>query len=98
MIDIRPWLEYLSWVPEISRFLGIVIAMYHREHGPAHFHAKYGDFEITVEIERGIIQGQFPRRALAHVFEWYGLHKEELLENWALARDRQPLNPIPPLE
>jgi hypothetical protein len=26
-------------VPEISRFLGIVIRMHHREQGPAHFHA-----------------------------------------------------------
>jgi hypothetical protein len=38
-------------MPELSRFLGIIIAMYYRDHGPAHFHAIYGDFEITVEIE-----------------------------------------------
>lgn len=98
MIELLPEIEYLPVVPEISRFLGIVIAMYHREHGPAHFHAKYGDFEITVEIESGVIEGQFPRRALGHVLEWYALHKDELLENWTLARDRQPLNRIPPLE
>jgi len=35
-------------MPEPSRFLGIVIAMYYRDHGPAHFHAYYGEFEITV--------------------------------------------------
>ncbi len=29
-------------MPEVSRFLGIVIAMYHKEHGIPHFHAKYG--------------------------------------------------------
>lgn len=29
-------------MPEISRFLGIVIAMYYEEHAPPHFHAKYG--------------------------------------------------------
>jgi hypothetical protein len=85
-------------VPEISRFLGIVIAIYYREHGPANFHAKYGDFEITVEIENGVVQGHFPRRALGHVMEWYALHKDELLEDWNLARDRQPLKKIPPLE
>jgi len=38
-------------MPELSRFLGIVIAMFYREHGPAHFHAVYGDYKITVEIE-----------------------------------------------
>jgi hypothetical protein len=57
-------------MPELSRFLGIVIAMYYRDHGPAHFHAIYGDFEITVEIESGHINGDFPKRALAHVLEW----------------------------
>jgi hypothetical protein len=30
-------------VPEISRFLGIVIRMYYREHAPPHFHARYGE-------------------------------------------------------
>ena len=28
------------YMPEISRFLGIVIAMYFKEHTPPHFHAK----------------------------------------------------------
>ncbi|WP_343405710.1 DUF4160 domain-containing protein, partial [Caldilinea sp.] len=28
-------------MPEISRFFGIVIAMYYKEHGIPHFHAKY---------------------------------------------------------
>jgi hypothetical protein len=43
-------------MPEISRFLGIVIGRFFNEHGPAHFHAVYGDHEITVEIESGKIQ------------------------------------------
>lgn len=30
-------------MPEISRFLGIIIAMYYKEHEPPHFHAKYGN-------------------------------------------------------
>jgi len=56
-------------VPEISRFLGIVIAMFYREHGPPHFHAFYGGYRVTVEIEDGGVTGTFPRRAMAHVQE-----------------------------
>ena len=56
-------------MPELSRFLGIVIAMYYRDHGPAHFHAIYGDSEITVEIESGRVNSTFPKRALTHVHE-----------------------------
>ena len=85
-------------VPEISRFLGIVIRMYYRDHNPPHFHANYGEEEITVEIETGAIDGQFPKRALAATLEWLELHRDELQHNWQLARDAEPLRPIEPLE
>ena len=85
-------------MPEISRFLGIVIAMFYREHAPPHFHATYGDFEITVTIETGIVSGEFPKRALSHVLEWSELHKDELMENWKLSKERKPLNKVAPLE
>ena len=85
-------------MPEISRFLGIVIYMVYNDHAPAHFHAKYGEYKITVEIETGIIEGKFPRRALNSVLEWYLLNKDELMENWELARKHEILNLITPLE
>ena len=72
--------------------------MYYRDHGPPHFHAIYGEFEITVQIESGIVSGEFPRRALAHVQEWRNLHKSELMSDWNLAQDKQPLKKIEPLE
>jgi len=72
--------------------------MFHREHEPPHFHATYGEFEITVGIEDGVVTGKFPRRALALVLEWYQAHQEELRANWELARLRKPLRRIPPLE
>lgn len=85
-------------MPELSRFLGIVIYMYYRDHSPAHFHAEYGAYSITVEIESGIVEGKFPRRALNAVLEWYILHKEELMQDWELAISKKPLNKIQPLE
>ena len=85
-------------MPEISRFLGIVIAMYYRDHEPAHFHAKYGEYEVKVRIEDGLVEGFFPRRALRHVLEWWELRQEELQGDWTLARQRRPLRPRAPLE
>ena len=82
-------------MPELSRFLGIVIYMNYREHPPAHFHADYGEYEITVT---GVVTGKFPRRALNAVLEWYSLHKEELAEDWERAIRKLPLKPIDPLE
>ena len=85
-------------MPEISRFLGIVIAMYYRDHAPPHFHAMYDEFEITIAVETGAIVGRFPTRALALVQEWRRLHQSELLEAWSLARAGRPLPVINPLE
>jgi Domain of unknown function (DUF4160) len=86
-------------MPEISRFLGIVIAMYYNDHAPPHFHARYGSSEIRVNIDTGeILSGSFPRRAQNLVLEWLNLHKSELLEDWQLAQERKFLNKIEPLE
>jgi len=45
-------------VPEISRFFGIVIAMYHREHEPAHFtlamEVRKAPFESTMATWKAI--------------------------------------------
>jgi hypothetical protein len=85
-------------VPEISRFFGIVIAMYHREHEPAHFHARYGGSKVTVRIADGYIEGDFPSRARTLILEWWNLHRDELGENWRLAKELKELRQIAPLE
>ena len=82
---------------EIPRFYGIVIAIFYRDHGPPHFHAIRGEFEMTVEIETGIVQGRFPNRGIRQVLEWMGLHQDELLEDWDLAKSKRPLKKIAPL-
>jgi phosphomannomutase len=56
-------------LPELSRFSGIVIAMYYLDHHPAHFHAIQGGCEVTVEIESDRVNSQFPGRSLVKVLE-----------------------------
>jgi hypothetical protein len=85
-------------MPELCRFLGIIIFMNFNEHNPPHFHAKYGDYEITIEIITGIIEGKFPKRALNMVIEWYEIHKDELLQDWELIRTTGEFKKIAPLE
>ena len=85
-------------MPVISRFLGIVISMYWNDHAPPHFHAKYGDYEITMEIATGVVSGKFPKRALRCVMEWYEMHKDELMADWLLCEANQLPAPIAPLE
>jgi hypothetical protein len=85
-------------MPEISRFLGIVIGIFPRDHPPPHFHAVYGEYQITVGIQSGVVSGDFPKRALRLVLEWLDLHQEELLVDWDLVQAGRPANKIAPLE
>jgi hypothetical protein len=86
-------------VPEISRFFGIIVAMYYDDHPPAHFHVRYGEHRAILEIEPvAVLAGSLPPRALGLVMEWAALHRAELEENWHRARELAPLKPIAPLE
>ena len=86
-------------MPEISRFFGIVIRMYYREHPPSHFHAKYAEHAASFSVETlEMTEGSLPRRARALVLEWASVHREELAANWRRASRQEPLQPIAPLE
>ncbi len=86
-------------MPEISRFLGMIIAMYYDDHAPPHFHVRYGDREAVIGInDLACIQGNLPPKAMGLVIEWAAAHKDELEKDWALARQDLPLNKIAPLE
>jgi Domain of unknown function (DUF4160) len=86
-------------MPEISRFLGIVIFIYYQEHGIPHFHARYNDQIASFSIQDlRLMKGSLPKRALALVLEWAFQHRQELEEDWQLAQEMKPLKKIEPLE
>ncbi|MCW5850472.1 MAG: DUF4160 domain-containing protein [Anaerolineae bacterium] len=84
-------------MPEIPRFYGIIVFINYREHEPPHFHARYQTQEVLVEIETGIVEGRMSKRELRLIFEWLELHREALMANWQRARERRPLEKLPPL-
>lgn len=95
----KPVVARRATVPEISRFLGIVIRMHFREHGPPHFHASYQGREAVILIEPLVVwRGALSPRALGLVMEWAARHRMELIQNWELARSGQQPVPIRPLE
>ena len=66
-------------MPEISRFFGIVIAIYYKEHGVPHFHAKYaGQTGVFSIVDLELIEGRLPKRVVALVLEWAFDHRSEL--------------------
>jgi hypothetical protein len=85
-------------MPTISAFYGLLIRMFFNDHAPPHFHARYGEFEATIDIGTlSVIKGELPRRALELVQEWAMIHKAELLDNWRLCRENAPPGKIEPL-
>lgn len=85
-------------MPTISTFYGILIRMFFNEHGPPHFHARYGEFEATFDlVSLDVLHGHLPGRALNLVQEWAMMHKEELMEDWRLCRENALPAKIEPL-
>jgi len=86
-------------MPEISRFYGIIIAMFYEDHNPPHFHARYGGAQAVIKIDDfTVLEGFLPPRALGLVIEWAARHQAELIENWKSTVTNQPLSKIAPLD
>jgi hypothetical protein len=85
-------------MPVISRFYGILIAMYFNDHNPPHFHAKYAGYEALFGLDGVLLEGELPNRAEKLVRDWLSLHQSELESNWQKAVNGEPLDYIAPLE
>jgi hypothetical protein len=86
-------------MPEISRFFGIVIAIFYDDHNPPHFHARYEGQKVSIEIDSlKVLDGRISPRALGLIMEWASQHREELLEGWDMAKHNNPPKKIEPLK
>lgn len=86
-------------MPRISEFFGVVISMYYDDHFPPHFHARYGEYRMSVTIDTlEVMEGFMPPRVRGLVVEWGAIHQLELELNWRLGRLGLPFNKIAPLE
>ena len=86
-------------MPEVCRFLGIIIAMYYKEHNPPHFHVRYNEYKAVIAIDPlALIEGKLPPKVLGLVIEWASIHQQDLKANWDLACKLATLKRIPPLE
>lgn len=84
-------------MPEVSRFYGISVRFYYRDHPPTHFHAIYGEHEALIETGT-VHRGHLPKTAYDLVDRWRTIHLPELRDDWNRARQQRPLLPIAPLE
>lgn len=81
-------------MPEVCRFLGIVISMYFSEHNPPHFHVRYNEYRAVVDIRAlNVMDGHLPARVRGLVEEWAELHQKELLDMWQ-SKDFHQIEPL----
>jgi hypothetical protein len=88
-------------MPEISRFLGIVITMYAEageRHNTPHFHARYGEYRAVFSIATGdLLVGSLPKTQLRLVQAWIELRRSQLEADWGLLITGHTPDKIPPL-
>lgn len=98
-ITLRRWGK--ASLPEISRFLGIIIRMYAEPGAPhhrPHFHAYYQDAVVIYSVDPiEPVGGAFPRRQQRLVEAWAELHQDELRANWERLQAGQAAHKIAPL-
>lgn len=72
--------------------------MYYADHNPTHFHVEYAGQKAMVDILNGyIMRGNLPNKQVKLILAWCEIHRDELMQNWELAKQNQPLNRINPL-
>lgn len=85
-------------MPLIALFFGIRVTMYYDDHNPPHFHAEYNGNSALVDIENArILEGGLPSKQLKLVLAWCVIHHDDLMQNWELAKEGEPLNKLAPL-
>ena len=83
-------------------FYGIIVLMYYfdnRGHKQPHIHVQYNDEEAVISIPDGeVIEGSLRRAKLKLVEAGVELHRDELMADWTLAVNGQPIFRIDPLK
>ena len=86
------------FMPELSRFYGIVVRRYYRDHAPPHLHAEYGSAEVLLDLNSlAVLEGSLPPRAHGLLVEWASQHRSALNAAWEQARRLEAIDKIPSL-
>jgi hypothetical protein len=84
-------------MPRLCLLDGIVIWVNTRDHLPPHFHAKYSGEEVRIKLEDlTVMTGRLSPAKQRLLLQWAGIHQDELVRNWDLARRGLPHEPIAP--
>ncbi|WP_434358702.1 DUF4160 domain-containing protein [Parasalinivibrio latis] len=69
-------------MPIIYRYSGLIIEWRTRDHPPPHVHARYGDFEVMIEVKSGKVTGRMPPKQLKSACQWVEENRQDILLQW----------------
>jgi hypothetical protein len=88
-------------MPTISMFYGIIIRMLFmdtKQHHLPHLHVEYQGQKAVISIPDGsLLEGGIPAKKMRLVQAWIAIHEDELMADWTLAANGEPVFPIEPL-
>jgi len=83
-------------------FYGIIVRLYYfdnQQHNTPHIHVHYQDESAVIEIPNGkVLEGSLKRNKLKLVEAWIEIHRDELMADWELATNGEPVFKIDPLK
>lgn len=81
-----------------TELLSVMYLIDNQHHNLPHIHAKYAEYEASINIEDGeILAGELPRKQLRLVQAWVELHRDELKADWEIAISGEKPYKIDPL-
>lgn len=88
-------------MPEISRFLGMIIQMFWEKgekHHKPHIHIAYNDYSAVMGLDGELLEGSLPTKQRKLVEAWIILNEDKLYENWIKAVREEHPDKIEPLK
>lgn len=88
-----------TYMPEVSRFFGIIVRMYFDDHDPPHVHVEHQGHKAVFDFRGNVLKGDLRSRTATRLLrDWIDLRQKELNEVWQLAQTGQTLKKIAPLD
>ena len=87
-------------MPELSRFMGIIIRMLFTDtiqHHKPHVHVFFGEYKASIAIDGELLAGSLPYKQFKMVVGWLALHEEEAYAAWNKAVRGEHFDKIRPM-
>jgi len=88
-------------MPVISMFYGIIVRMFFMDtdkHHAPHIHVQYAEETAVIRIPDGVVlEGEIKSPKLKLIQAWIEIHQDELMADWQISVEGQPVFRIQPL-